>query len=65
MKPININALIKKYGTKYVAKDAKSGKVVAHASRLDILLNETKDRLNTVISWVPKRGARYVFRISV
>lgn len=59
MKPININTLIKKYGAKYIAKDTKTGKVVTHANRLDVLVDKTKNKLNTVISWVPKKGARY------
>lgn len=65
MKPINITSLIKKYGPGYVAKDTKTKKVVAHAKRLDVLAKKTGKRTDVVISWVPKPGARYVFRVSV
>jgi len=65
MKPINISSLIKKYGPGYVAKSRRTGRVVAHAKRLDLLFKKTKKRADVVISWVPKSGARYVFRISV
>jgi len=65
MKPINISSLIKKYGPGYVAKSQKTGRVVAHAKRLDILFRKTKKRADVTISWVPKQDARYVFRISL
>lgn len=65
MKPIDITPLIKKYGPGYVAKSKKSGRVVAHAKRIDILFNKVKGRDDVVISWVPKPNTRYVFRISV
>ncbi|MBI3342942.1 hypothetical protein HY032_02200 [Candidatus Gottesmanbacteria bacterium] len=65
MKPINISSLMKKYGPGYVAKTVKSGKVVAHAKKLDILFHKTKNRSDVVISWIPKYGERYVFRISL
>lgn len=65
MKPINISSLIKKYGPGYVAKNRKTGRVVAHAKRLDLLFKKTKKRTDFVVSWIPKSGARYVFRISV
>ena len=65
MEPINITQIIKKYGPGYVAKNKKTGKVIAHAKRLDILFKKTKDQTNVVISWVPKKNARYVFRISL
>lgn len=63
MKPINISSLIEQYGPGYVAKTKKTGRVVAHAKRLDILFRKVKKKENIVISWIPKRGARYVFRI--
>ena len=63
MKPVNITSIIKKYGPGYVAKTQK-GRVVAHDKRIDILFNKVKDRDDVIISWVPKPGARYVFRIS-
>lgn len=63
MKPVNISTLIKKYGPGYVAKSRKTGKVVAHAKRLDVLFEKTKKRKELTISWVPKKGTRYVFRI--
>ena len=61
MNPININPLIKRYGPGYVAKAKKSGRVVAHAKRLDVLFRKVKKKEDVVISWIPKRGARYVF----
>lgn len=64
MKPINISSLVKQYGPGYVAKNKKTGKVIAHAKRLDFLFKKTKDKTNIVISWIPKKDARYVFRVS-
>lgn len=64
MKPINITSLIKKYGPGYIAKNKKTGKVVAYAKRLDLLFSKTKEKSNILISWVPKKNARYVFKIS-
>ena len=61
MKPINISSLMKKYGPGYIAKHTKSGKVVAHAKKLDVLFKMTKKRSDVVISWIPKYGTRYVF----
>lgn len=65
MKLVNITSIVKKYGPGYVAKHPKTGRVVAHAKRVDLLLKKTGRRTNLVISWVPKFGARYVFRISL
>lgn len=65
MKPVNISALIKKYGPGYVATNKKTGKVVAHAKRVDFLLKKTKNQTNIVISWIPKQNTRYVFQISL
>lgn len=67
-KPVNITRLTEKYGPGYVAKDKKTGKVIAYASAVDILMKKvakTKKEKQVVISWVPKHGARYVFRISL
>lgn len=64
MKPISISSLAKKYGSGYVAKNKKTGRVVAHARRLDLLFKKTEKKSDLIISWVPKKGARYVFRIS-
>lgn len=67
MKSINITKLTEKYGPGYIAKDKKSGKIVAHASRVDTLMkkiNAVKKEKETIISWVPKHGAQYVFSIS-
>ena len=63
MKPINISSLIKKYGPGYVAKSQKTGKVVAHAKRLDTLFKKAGKRADVTISWVPKSNAKYVFPI--
>lgn len=73
MKPVDITNLIKKYGPGYIAKDKKSGRVVAHASRVDVLMKKVqKARLATkqankevVVSWLPKKQGRYVFNISL
>jgi hypothetical protein len=65
MRPINISSLINKYGPGYVAKNKKTGRVIAHAKRLDILFKNTKAKSDVTIAWIPKGGARYVFRISV
>ena len=64
MKPINISSLVKKYGPGYIAKNKKTGKVIAHAKRIDVLFKKTKDKTDIVISWIPRREARYVFTIS-
>jgi len=66
IKSINITALTEKYGPGYIAKDKKSGRIIAHASRVDILMKKVKDaKKETVISWIPKHGALYVFNISL
>jgi|GEM_PF-6489864 len=65
MKPINISSLIKKYGPGYVAKSKKTGRVVAHAKRLDTLIKKTGKRSDVTISWLPKGNVKYVFRISL
>ena len=67
-KSINITALTEKYGPGYVAKDKKSGRIVASAKRVDTLMKKVKrgkEEKEVVISWVPKHGARYVFNISL
>ena len=64
VKSINITALTEKYGPGYIAKDKKSGRIVAHASRVDTLMKKVQDikkGKEVVVSWVPKHGARYVF----
>lgn len=60
-KPINISVLIKKYDSGYIAKNRKIGRVVTHAKRLDLLFDETKNKTDLTISWIPQRNARYVF----
>ncbi len=64
MKPVDISSLIKKYGPGYIAKSRKTGRVIAHAKRLDVLIKKTGKREDITISWVPKSNAKYVFRIS-
>lgn len=64
MKPVNISSLVKKYGPGYVAKSKKTGRVIAHAKSLDVLFAKTKKRVDVTIGWIPKFGARYVFRFS-
>lgn len=68
LSPINITKLTEKYGPGYVAKEKKSGKIVAHSSRVDTLMKKiksSKKEKEVVISWIPKQGARYVFNISI
>lgn len=68
VKTINITALTEKYGPGYIAKDKKSGRILAHSSRVDTLMKKIKDEKKekeVVISWIPKHGARYVFNISL
>lgn len=64
MKPVNISSLVKKYGASYVARNKKTGKVVANSKRIDLLVKKTKDKSDLTISWVPKDNVRYVFKIS-
>jgi hypothetical protein len=67
-KSINITALAQQYGPGYVAKDKKSGRIIASSKRVDTLMKKVKDEIDKktiVISWIPKHGARYVFNISV
>lgn len=62
----NITHLSETYGPGYVARDKKTGRVVAHASRVDVLVRKVKKkRESVVISWIPKHGARYVFNFSL
>lgn len=64
-KAINITALTKKYGNQYIAKSEKTGKVLAHNERVDMVFKKVKDKKDVIISWVPKYGTTYVFRISL
>ena len=68
VKSINITALTEKYGPGYIAKDKKSGRIIAHASRVDTLMKKVKGgkkEKEVIISWIPKHGALYVFSISL
>jgi len=65
MKPINISSLIKKYDSGYIAKSKKTGRVIAHAKRLDILFQKTGKKSDITISWLPKGNTKYVFRVSL
>lgn len=65
MKPINITNIIKKYGPGYIAKSRKTGRVIAHAKKLDLLFKKTGKRTDVTISWVPKSNVKYVFRITL
>jgi len=42
MKPVNISSLVKKYGASYVAKSKKTGRVIAHSKRIDVLVKKMK-----------------------
>lgn len=61
MKPINISSLIKKYGPGYVAKNKKTGRVVAHAKRLDVLFKKTRKKTGITIAWIPQGNTKYAF----
>ena len=65
MKPVNISPLVKKYGASYVARSKKTGKVLAHSKRIDVLVKKMKEKLGVTISWVPRDNTRYVFKISL
>lgn len=65
MKPVNISEIVKKYGPGYIAKSRKTGRVIAHAKRLDLLFKKTSKRTDVTISWVPKSNVKYVFRVSI
>lgn len=65
MKPVNISPLVKKYGASYVARSKKTGKVLAHSKRIDVLVKKMKKKLGVTISWVPRDNVRYVFKISL
>ncbi len=65
MKPVNISALVKKYGASYVARNKKTGKVLAHSKRIDVLVKKMKEKLGVTISWIPRENARNVFKISL
>lgn len=65
MKPINISSLVKKYGASYVARSQKTGKVLGHSKRIDVLVKKMKAKLGVTISWIPRDNARYVFKISL
>lgn len=65
LQPINITSLTEKYGPGYVAKDKQTGKIIAHAARVDILMKKVKDKERVVVTWIPKHGARYVFSLSI
>ena len=65
MKSDDISQLIQKYGPGYVAKNRRSGRVVAHAKKIDTLFKKTMQNKDVIISWVPKPDTKYVFRISL
>ena len=68
VKSINITALTEKYGPGYIAKDKKTGRIVASAKRVDTLMKKVKggkEEKEVIISWIPKHGAQYVFNISL
>lgn len=68
-KPIKLTSLSKKYGPGYVARIKGTTKIIDYAKQPDSLLKKIKNKKEfkenrVVISWIPKYGARYVFRIS-
>ncbi len=65
MKPRNLTPLIKKYGPGYIARNIKTGRVLAHNKRIDILFKKVGGNKDIVIGWLPEPNTRYVFRISI
>lgn len=70
MKSLNLTALSKKYGPGYVARIDGGTKVFAAAKKVDSLVLKIKDKKEflenkLVISWIPKYGQRYAFRVSL
>ena len=65
MKPRNLTPLIKKYGPGYIARNIKTGRVLAHNKRIDILFKKVGGNKDIVIGWLPEPNARYIFRISI
>ena len=68
-KIMNLTSLAKKYGQGYIAR-TESNKVFAFAKRVDLLLDQVKDKKEfkenkLIISWIPKYGQRYAFKISL
>ena len=69
-KLLNLTTLSKKYGPGFVARVKGTGKIIGYAKRPDSLLAKIKNKKEfkenkVIISWIPKYGARYVFRISL
>jgi len=69
-KTINLTNLAKKYGPGYVARIANTTTILAFHKRADRLLEKIKDKKEfkenrVIISWIPKYGGRYVFKISL
>lgn len=69
-KALNFTAISRKYGPGYVARLDGTTRVLAAAKRVDILFKKVKDKREfkenrIVISWVPKYGQSYVFRVSL
>ena len=69
-KPVNLTSLSKKYGPGFVARVKGTTKVIGYAKRADSLLLKIKNKKEfkenkITISWIPKYGARYVFKISL
>jgi len=67
-KPVNLTNLSKKYGPGFVARVKGTTRVIGYAKRPNSLLLKIKNKKEfkenkVTISWIPKYGARYVFRI--
>lgn len=68
-KAMNLTALARKYGQGYVARISGGTKVFAFSKKVDTLVEKIKDKKEfkenkLVISWVPKFGQRYAFKVS-
>ena len=64
MKPRNLTPLIKKYGSGYIARNIKTGRVLAHNKRIDILFKKVGGNKDIVIGWLPEPNVRYAFVVS-
>jgi len=69
-KTMNLTALAKKYGEGYVARVSGTARVMAFAKKVDQLLEKIKDKKEfkenkLTISWIPKYGQKYSFKISL
>ena len=65
-----MTALSKKYGPGYVARMDGGAQVLASAKKVSSLVEKIKNKKEwqenkLVISWIPKYGQKYAFRVSL